>query len=331
MFKQITRWVETSETIKQARIDNHGLPFWKEVIKFILLTIFLEFTITALIDIPIISMKTNPNTALIIKLFSTMILILIYLLFILKVEKRNLRSIGFSKDNILSSYSKGFLIGFLMISFVVIIGLLLGEYNFKSFNMNNLYLFLPFLLGFMVQSMKEEIYTRGWIMISIARKNNIMPAIIFSSLSFVFLHVFNSGMGILAVINIFIVGVFLSLLFLRFDNIWISGAFHASWNFLLSYFYGLNVSGIKFASFMSISQTHYSLLGGNAFGPEAGLLTTIASLIGIAIILYYKPIKEENWIIKPLYLFIILYLNNKSMKKNSHEMIHTTQYSLVFI
>ena len=293
MFEEITQWAENSETIKQARIGNHGYPFWKEAIKFILLIIFTEILITNLVGIPFSQLNTDPNTFMIIDLFSTVILIAVYLFFILKVEKRNLRSVGFSKDKILSSYTAGLLIGFFMISFVVIEGLVIGEYKFESFNLSDLYLFIPFLLGYMVQSMKEEIYARGWIMISIARKNNIFLAIVFSSLSFVIIHIFNDGVSPLALINIFVIGIFLSLLFLRFDNIWVCGAFHASWNFILSYFYGLNVSGMKVASFMSISQTHYSLLGGNAFGPEAGLLTTIAALIGIAALLYYKkPIEK---------------------------------------
>ena len=175
-----------------------------------------------------------------------------------------------------------------MISVIIIIGLLLGVYKFESFSLNELYLLIPFLLGYMIQSMKEEIYARGWIMISIARKNSIILAIVFSSLAFVVIHVLNNDVSLLALFNIFLIGVVLSLLFLRYDNIWICGAFHASWNFMLSYFYGLNVSGMKNASIFSISQTHNSLLGGNAFGPESGLIATIIALIVLAIILFYK-------------------------------------------
>ena len=289
MFEQITQWAKNSETIKEAQIGDGGYPFWKEAVKFILLMILTEFIITFIVVMPIVQINLDANATVLIQLFSTVIFIGIYLLFILKVEKRNLRSVGFSKDNILSSYVKGLLIGFVMISIIIMAGLLLGEYKFESFNLNDLYLFIPFLLGYMIQSMKEEIFARGWIMISIARRNNISLAIIFSSLSFVVIHIFNNDVGLLALINIFIMGVFLSLLFLRYDNIWICGAFHAAWNFTLSYLYGLNVSGLKTASFLLVSQVHKSIIGGNAFGPEAGLIATITTLIAIAVILYKKP------------------------------------------
>lgn len=295
MFEQVTQWAENSESIKQAKIGNRGYPFWKEAVKFILLIILLEFMVNFIISFPFVLTDANSNISIIIQLFSTLIFIVIYLLFILKIEKRSLRSVGFSKDNILSSYGKGFLFGFLMLSAVIIIGLLLGIYKFESFSLNDLYLLIPFLLGFMIQSMKEEIYARGWIMISIARKNSIFLAIVFSSLAFVVIHIFNNGVSLLALVNIFLMGVVLSLLFLRYDNVWICGAFHASWNFMLSYFYGLNVSGMNNASLFSITQTHYSLLGGNAFGPESGLITTIIALIVIMLILYYKnPINTDK-------------------------------------
>ena len=120
---------------------------------------------------------------LLLFLFLNIILIAIYLVLIKVIEKRNLRSIGFSKDNILQSYIKGMICGFLMFSAVVVIGCLSGQYKFNGFSSSMGLILIPFFIGFMIAAMREDIFSRGWIFVSISRKNSVILAM-FTNLKF---------------------------------------------------------------------------------------------------------------------------------------------------
>ena len=231
---------------------------------------------------------SNVNTSTLLILFSTVTIILFSLVCILKFEKRNIRSIGFTKNGIISSCLRGFLLGFVMFITVVIIGMLLGEYELALVDMSSIYWALPFLIGFFIQSFEEELFSRGWMLVSISRKNSVLPAIILNTVVFLILHLGNKGLDIIAVINILLFSVLLSIIFLKVDNIWFCGSLHASWNFTEGYLTGFIFSGQKnISSLLQFKQANLSLIGGKAFGPESGLISTLVFMVMIIIVLYY--------------------------------------------
>ena len=289
MFNLLENLDENSETLYEARIGGRGLSLSKEILKFIVVLLVVILVLASVqLSLHSIFNPSNVNTSTLLILFSTATIILFSIVYILKFEKRNLRSIGFTKKDIISSCLRGFLLGFLMFITVVIIGMFLGEYELASVDMSSIYWALPFLIAFFIQSFEEEIFSRGWMLVSISRKNSVLLAIILNSAVFLILHLGNKGLDIIAVINILLFSFLLSIIFLKVDNIWFCGSLHASWNFTQGYLTGFIFSGQEnISSLLQFKQAKLSMIGGNAFEPESGLIVTLLFLVMIIIFLHY--------------------------------------------
>ncbi|MBE6493720.1 MAG: CPBP family intramembrane metalloprotease [Methanosphaera stadtmanae] len=286
MFNQLEYFKKTSETLKEATLAENNRSPLKETLLFILLYIAM-FLITGLFTYVItIGIPVDSDYFVLLLSGSFIVSIIITLLAITKIEKRSLRSIGFSHENVVPNLVKGLSIGFIMFILVVVIGMLLGQYTFNGFDFSSLYLAIPYIIVFIIQPFGEEIYTRGWIIPLFSKNYSVFISIVVSTLFFVAGHMGNNGFNLIALINIMLVSVLLSLLFLKYDNIWICGAFHSAWNFTQSYLLGFNVSGLNTSSIMHFSQSAPNIINGGAFGPEAGLITTVIFIL--VIILLWK-------------------------------------------
>ena len=287
MLKKIRRISDSSITLQEARKNGQGLPLHLELLKFlIVLVMFVILVLSVQYSIDTVFHPHNYDRYKIMSLSVNIIYLFLFLIAMSKLEKRNLRSMGFA-DNIIPSYIKGFLVGSLMIIIVMVLGLLLGQYEIISINLSSAYLAVPFLLAFMIQSMEEEILSRGWMLVSISRKNSVVMAIFVTSIVFLLLHLGNNSLDIIAVINVFLFSVLLSVIFFRVDNIWFCGALHAAWNYIQGYLMGFNVSGQEeITSLINFNQVHYSILGGNNFGPESGLIVTVVLVVMLCIFLF---------------------------------------------
>ena len=226
-------------------------------------------------------------------LYLYIIAIIIVCLVVTKIEKRSLRSIGISKGNVIFSILKGLLIGFLMFVIVVIIGMALGQYSYNGFDLSSIILVIPFFFGFLIQSFAEEFQDRGWTLTFVSKRHGIIAAMLISSISFSLLHLSNKGIDLLALINIFLIAIFFSVLFLAYDNIWICGAAHAAWNFSQGIIFGFNVSGYAMPSLLKCSQVTTNLIGGGKFGPESSLIFTFVIIVAIFLVIYLNKNKNQ--------------------------------------
>ena len=122
----------------------------------------------------------------------------------------------------------------------------------------------------------------------------LFTAVAVSSMMFAFLHASNSGVSILAFINLALFGVFASLYMLRMGNIWGVCAIHSVWNFTQGNFYGCLVSGINTNN--SILSTDINIdravTNGGMFGPEGGVVATIVLLVAIMLVVYIPERKK---------------------------------------
>jgi membrane protease YdiL (CAAX protease family) len=218
-------------------------------------------------------------------MFGSFIVTIVIALFVItKVEKRSLRGIGFSRENIVSSLLMGLGLGFGMFLLVVVIGMALGQYSFEGYDLSSLNLAIPYIIVFIIQPFAEEIYTRGWIIPLFSKNYSVLVAVAVSVFFFISGHVGNNGFNVLSIVNILLFGLLLSLLFLKVDNIWICGALHSAWNFTQSYLFGFNVSGIETSSILHFGQNAPNIINGGAFGPEAGLITSFITLVTMIIV-----------------------------------------------
>ena len=227
-------------------------------------------------------------------LLSDIVMMLIVFLFCRFIQKRKLRTLGFIKKGMLKEYGLGMLLGFAFFSVCVLLGVLFGGLQIEGISPEfSIGIFVAYLLGYMVQGMTEEVLCRGYFLGSYARRYPVYAAVLANSLLFASLHLLNSGISVLAFINITLFGIFASIYFIRRGSIWGIGAFHSIWNLVQGNFYGIKVSGTPVGNTLFTTQAiaGKSLWNGGDFGMEGSLICTIVLTCGI-IFLYTRKNKD---------------------------------------
>ncbi len=146
--------------------------------------------------------------------------------------------------------------------------------------------FLYILIGY-----SEEIICRGYIQGVMRQTHNPGLIILVPSLIFSLLHSANQGIGWLPYLNLFLIGLFLSLITLSSGNLYSAIGFHIFWNFFQGPIYGFSVSGGQESGLLTTYMKGNSLLNGGTFGPEGGLIVTAVMLFMIGA--WYWRTKEQ--------------------------------------
>lgn len=234
---------------------------------------------------------------LLASLAATVAPIVILPLYVKFVEKRSLRTMGFVKEHAVTDYLLGMAVAFAMFSACVGICVASGTMTFGGYTLNGQYVMLALMfVGFMVQGASEETVCRGFMMTSFGSKGGAFAGMLFNSLVFGALHLLNSGITVLSFVNLILFGLFMSMLVLKLNSIWMACAIHTVWNFVQGNFYGILVSGNGFgvSVFRFNSVEGGELLNGGAFGMEGGLATTTILTVSIIIVLLLRPRETKN-------------------------------------
>ena len=212
-----------------------------------------------------------------------------------KISKLKIEQLGFTKDNIVFSYLKGALFGTLQIFtvFFIIFGLKAIDVYYVG-NISILLLIKIFII-FIFQALLEEILFRGYLMPFFSKVIGIKFTIILLSFLFTCIHLFNPNLNVVGLVNVFLAGVTFSLIYYYTGNLWIVGAMHTLWNFILGFIVGSQISGIITYNsvFFSIPVENKDLISGGVFGFEASIVTTIVELT-ISLFVIYLIKKEKN-------------------------------------
>ena len=212
-----------------------------------------------------------------------------------KISKLKIEQLGFTKDNIVFSYLKGALFGTLQIFtvFFIIFGLKAIDVYYVG-NISILLLIKVFII-FIFQALLEEILFRGYLMSFFSKVIGIKFTIILLSFLFTCIHLFNPNLDIIGLANVFLAGVTFSLIYYYTGNLWLVGAMHTLWNFILGFIVGSQISGIITYNsvFFSIPVENKDLISGGVFGFEASIVTTIVELT-ISLFVIYLIKKEKN-------------------------------------
>lgn len=241
--------------------------------------------------------RNLPQWFTVLSLFATAIITLLAIVCCRGIEGRSSASMGLSKKGMLKNYGVGYLVGMAMISATVVLSVSFGGAKFTGFNqgVSLLYVVL-FFLGFLVQGMSEEVFFRGYFMVSCANRVHVAIAVFISSLAFSAMHLANPGITLFAVFNLTLFGVFAAIYVLRTDDLWGACAIHSAWNFLQGNIFGISVSGggVSTSVFGTTFVEGREFLSGGAFGIEGGVCTTIVLIIGIALVLFLPQEKRPE-------------------------------------
>ncbi len=148
------------------------------------------------------------------------------------------------------------------------------------------------LAAFLGVGIYEELSSRGYQLRNMAEGLNypalgprgaVLAAWALSSVLFGVLHALNPNAGPLSVVNITLAGLMLGTAYVLTGELALPIGLHITWNFFQGNVFGLPVSGLQplGATFISTEPTGPEIWTGGAFGPEGGLVATVATLAGI--------------------------------------------------
>ena len=239
-----------------------------------------------------------PDWMMILTLVLELFMIAVVFLYCRVIEKRKLNTLGFRRKGMMKGYLAGALGGVLFFSVAYLFCVVTGSIQIQGIakHISGWYI-LGYLAGYMVQGMAEEVLCRGYLFVSLSRRYSVLYSAVLSAVFFALLHGANSGLSALAVINLFLFGLFAAFLLVRYENIWIVGAFHSLWNFVQGNLYGIQVSGNSLQPSLLVSKSKGSMaiLNGGSFGLEGGLGVTIVLTVGI--IWLWRSMKKQGKIV----------------------------------
>jgi membrane protease YdiL (CAAX protease family) len=143
----------------------------------------------------------------------------------------------------------------------------------------------------LIAAAAEEIAFRGYVLQNLLPSGRTAAAVLISSLLFSIIHVSNPHyLAGLAAPNIILIGVLFSLTYLWRRSLWFPIGLHLGWNFMIGPILSVPVSGV--GGFPGLLRSDWAfepwLWGGGRFGPEGGLLCTLATAIPVAIIFLWR-------------------------------------------
>ena len=235
----------------------------------------------------------------ILDLLSFLYTIIAFFLWVRFIEKRPIRTMGFSKGNGLSEFAKGVLVGAIMITTVLTVFFITGDVKFDriQFSLPFLVSWVLVLIGYILQTAAEEIYIRGWLVPIISYHKNAYLAILVSSALFSYFHLDNNGASWLSTLHLFIFGLFTAVYAMKRGNIWGPCGFHFAWNFIMGNVYGFHVSGYDSeSSLMYFTTSNRTFITGGQFGPEGGIPGLVVFILALlwAIFILKDTSKEQE-------------------------------------
>lgn len=236
-------------------------------------------------------------------LISRGIVIALYIILVLFIEKRKIQEIGFKiNKGFINRYLFGIIIGLLMMSFITLVIVMSGNAQIYKgkISLDLIPSFIILFFAWLIQGASEEVMMRGYMMPAIGKKYNVLIAIIITSCYFAFLHLANNGIDRLSIINLILFGVFAAVYTIYTEDIWGICAIHSAWNMAQGNLYGFLVSGnpIMVGSIFNTFSNNKNIINGAAFGPEGGLVVTIVLILSISIIIFLSQKKQKTIYIK---------------------------------
>jgi len=207
------------------------------------------------------------------------------------INKETINSIGFYKNQWGKNLFFGGILGLLSVSLGTIIIILTKSMVLETaLPLRWLYIVTSFIT-ICLSALSEEIFFRGFMQNQLKKISRPYISVIICSIIFTLLHLFNTGISFLLVVNIFIIGVIIGLSFLYSKNLLFPIGFHIFWNFTQS-IYGFNISGSEFPSIFSLELSSNSIINGGEAGFEGSI---VCSIIILCLILFFHfKLKEKN-------------------------------------
>ena len=151
--------------------------------------------------------------------------------------------------------------------------------------------FLVIFAAVFVQSSAEELLCRVFVYHRLMRRyGKPVLAVLVNSVFFALNHIFNDGISVLAMLNIFLYGLLFSAMVVYMDSPWATMTAHTAWNFCQNILLGLPNSGnvlpysvFKLETAAATDSFAYSV----AFGLEGAITACVTLFVVAALIVWW--------------------------------------------
>jgi uncharacterized protein len=141
------------------------------------------------------------------------------------------------------------------------------------------------ILTLLCGALAEELMFRGYPFQHLEQAIGASSAVLVFSGIYGLLHLLNPGAGPWGVGNTVLIGILLTIAYLRTRALWLPWGIHFGWNATLGLVLGLPVSGFRFFNLWIYTQAYGpKWLTGDHYGVEGAATGTVAILIGILVV-----------------------------------------------
>jgi hypothetical protein len=163
-------------------------------------------------------------------------------------------------------------VGFASISLLLVALRLAGVFHFGTLAMHGALAWRYAALygvAFLLVGLREEFYSRGYVLFALTTGVGFWPAAILTSVWFAYLHTGNSGESRVGIISTGAIAFFFCILVRKTGDLWAAIGFHAAWDWGETFFYGVPDSGLKASGHLfSATLSGPVWLTGGSVGPE---------------------------------------------------------------
>ena len=140
---------------------------------------------------------------------------------------------------------------------------------------------LPLIVGLIFAALGEELGFRGYPLRRLGDTLGVLPAMLLLAILFGLLHAKNPNATVFSTVNVALAAIWLSLAFFSSGGMPLAWGAHFGWNACLAILFDAPVSGYVFhVPVVEYTPGAHVWVDGGAFGPEGGIVATIALLAG---------------------------------------------------
>jgi hypothetical protein len=185
------------------------------------------------------------------------------------------------------SWLRGLALGAAMASLAIVLGIASGAHLRFTGDWNAWApVALPLMLGLILAALGEELAFRGYPMRHLSNAIGVLPAIVILALPFAIAHVWNPNATVFSTMNVGLAAIWLSVAFFSTGGMPLAWGAHFGWNAALAILFDAPVSGFAFhVPVVEYAPGMHHWIDGGAFGPEGGIVATIALICGILFLL----------------------------------------------
>ena len=193
-----------------------------------------------------------------------------------------------TRNNLFLGILLGVFFGLVVTALPVLMGKASWRWTETEFSPGALLMFLVLIL---FGAIGEEILFRGLVFQRLQEAFHPATAVLVTSVLFAWAHSGNLSVTWLALANTFLWGVVFGIARLRTNDLWLPIGLHAGWNWMLPLL-GVELSGFTLEVVGWRLDTSDPLWSGGAYGPEAGILTTLAMPLVVSLLWRAKQLRS---------------------------------------